>query len=217
MRPLGPRAVPSAIAKEARNESVQVAVSGIVGDEQGDPVHHGGPEKAVHHYALEHYGTWKRELPGAEALFDDAGVFGENFSTLGLDEGSVCIGDVFEVGGATLQVSQARQPCWRLDLRTGIPGMAARLQETARTGWYYRVLSPGCVQAGDRLRLVARPSPRWTLLRLLRYLYAEPMNLGALREIADLRPLSSSWRALVERRLHSGRVEDWSMRLTVPD
>lgn len=217
VRPLGPRGVPSAIAKEARDESVQVAVSGIVGDGQGDRVHHGGPDKAVHHYALEHYAVWKRELLEAGALFDHAGVFGENFSTLGLDEGGVCVGDVFDVGGAVLQVSQARQPCWKLDLRTSIPGMAARVQETARTGWYYRVLSPGPVRAGDRLRLAARPNPRWPLRRLLHYLYAEPMNRRALGEVAGLEALSSSWRGLVERRLRSGGVEDWSRRLTVPD
>lgn len=215
-RPLGPRGVPSAIRKEPRDGPVYVAVSGIAGDEQGDRAHHGGPEKAVHHYALEHYELWGRELPQAAPLFEQAGLFGENFSTLGLDEESVCVGDVFEVGEATLQVSQARQPCWRLDLRSAIPGMAAKVQETARTGWYYRVLAPGSVRAGDRLRLAARPNPGWPLRRLLHYLYAEPMDKAALREMCALETLCASWRAIARSRLERGRVEDWSGRLTVP-
>jgi MOSC domain-containing protein YiiM len=215
-KPLGPRGVASGIRKDPRDGPVHVGVEGIAGDEQGDRVHHGGPEKAVHHYAFEHYASWSRELPGAAPLFEQAGAFGENFSTLGLDERSVCLGDIFRVGGATLQVSQARQPCWRLDLRSGIAGMAAKVQESARTGWYYRVLDPGNVRAGDRLRLEARPNPRWPLRRLLHYLYAEPMDRAALQDMCVLEALSASWRAIARSRLERGRVEDWSARLTVP-
>jgi MOSC domain-containing protein YiiM len=215
-KPLGPRGIASGIRKDPRDGPVYVGADGIEGDEQGDRVHHGGPEKAVHHYALEHYALWGRELPQAAALFAHAGLFGENFSTLGLDEHSVCIGDVFEVGAATLQVSQARQPCWRLDLRSAIPGLAAKVQASARTGWYYRVLEPGGVRAGDLLRLARRPNPAWPLSRLLHYLHAEPMDRAALQEMCAIEALSPSWRALARSRLERGRVEDWSARLTPP-
>lgn len=214
---LGAHGVPSAICKEARDGAIWIGLAGILGDEQGDRVHHGGPEKAIHHYAFDHYEGWRCEFPDSGPLFDRAGLFGENFCTRGLTEDIVCVGDVFEVGGAMLQISQARQPCWKLDVRTGIRGMAARMQETGRTGWYYRVLSPGPVEAGNRLRLVERLNPEWSLRRLLHYLYADPLNRPALRQISGLGALSLSWRQLAERRLQRNCVEDWSRRLRVPE
>lgn len=188
---------------------------GFSGDGQGDPRHHGGPEKAVHHYPFDHYPRWQADL-GPHPLLRAAGAFGENLSTQGLDETTVAVGDVFRLGGALIQVSQGRQPCFRLTLRFGRADMARRVQGSGRTGWYYRVLEPGPVSPGDALMLVDRAAPAWPLARLWRTLYADPLNRGELRRMAALAPLAEGWRTLALRRLDSGVVEDWRRRLDGP-
>ncbi|KID12209.1 molybdenum cofactor sulfurase, partial [Rhodobacteraceae bacterium PD-2] len=109
--------------------------------------------------------------------------------------------------------SQGRQPCWKLNHRFGVPNMARRVQQTGRTGWYYRVLEPGTVTPGDRLELIDRLAPDWTLRRLWHALYVDRMNLVELEGIAALDVLAEGWRKYAVRRLDSRRVEDWSARL----
>lgn len=215
-RPFGPNDEPSAIDKRPVGRPLRLTANGFEGDEQGDRRHHGGPDKAVHHYPAEHYAAWRLDLPELQAERFQVGAFGENLGTVGLTEANVCVGDVFRLGAALLQVSQARQPCWKLNLRFGIPDMSRRVQDSARTGWYYRVLEAGDVAPGSVLRLLDRPHPDWPLGRLLLHLYADPLNVSALAAIAALGNLSASWRELAQRRLASGRVEDWSRRLTTP-
>lgn len=211
--PLGPQRIPSGIAKTPVPGPVDIGLLGLAGDEQGDRTRHGGPDKAVHHYALDHLPAWRAELPTGLELLSRPGAFGENISTLGVTEGEVCIGDVWQAGTALLQVSQGRQPCWKLNARFGVPDMARRVQATGRTGWYYRVLRAGTVAAGDSLLLVERPHPDWSLARLVRVFYVERLDRTALAEIAGLEPLAQSWRALAMRRLERGAVEDWTARL----
>lgn len=215
-RPFGPRRQPSGIDKAPCSTRVYASTSGLSGDEQGDRRHHGGAEKAIHHYAFEHYAAWKQELPDRRQHFDRPGTFGENFSSLGMTEASVCIGDVYRVGSAVLEVSQARQPCWKLHVRTGVPDMAVTVQDTGRTGWYYRVLKPGWVRAGDTVLRLNRPHPEWSLRRVLHCLYVDRLNRAALTEIAGLRAPAPSWRRLAEARLQRNVVEDWSSRLSFP-
>jgi MOSC domain-containing protein YiiM len=214
-RPFGPNGEPSAIDKQAVATPLRLSVTGFAGDEQGDPSRHGGPDKAVHHYPFEHYAAWCRELPDLAERFRTGG-FGENISTVGLTEQNVCVGDQFSLGTARIQVAQARQPCWKLGVRFGIPDMPRRVQASARTGWYYRVLEPGMVTPGDELRLIDRPHPDWPLARLLHHLYVDRMNADALHAIAALAVLPSSFRQLAEKRLQSSLVEDWSRRLNAP-
>lgn len=211
----GSRTVPSGIAKRPVSAPLPLGVTGFSGDGQGDTRHHGGPEKAVHHYPLDHYDGWRADL-GAHPLLTAAGAFGENLSTLGLDEAVVAVGDVFRLGTAVVQVSQGRQPCFRLNLRFGRPDMARRVQASGRTGWYYRVLHPGVVGPDDTLTLIDRVAPAWTLARLWRTLYADPLHRGELQRMAALTPLAEGWRLLAARRLASGTVEDWGRRLDGP-
>ena len=150
----------SAIDKQSVSGPVAVGAESLAGDEQGDRRVHGGPDKAVHQYAQEHCAAWRAEL-GALAVLDAPGAFGENLASTGMTERSVCLGDQVQVGSVLLEVSQGRQPCWKLNDRFGgLPGMARRVQGSGRTGWYYRVLQPGHLQAGDALVLVARPFPQ---------------------------------------------------------
>src|SRR5690606_5752528 len=146
-------------------------------------------------------------------LLETPGAFGENISTEGPTEAEVAVGDIFRLGGALVQVSQGRQPCWKLNRRFGIEDMARRVQQSGRTGWYYRVLEPGIVASGDRLELIDRVAPDWTLRRLWHALYVDRLNLGELQGIAALDVLAEGWRRYAIRRLESGRVEDCSRRL----
>jgi len=212
IRPLGERGVPSAIHKTPVAGPVEVGLMGLAGDAQGDTVHHGGPEKAVHLYPLAHYAAWARDLPEHAARFTP-GTFGENIVLDGASEADVCIGDVFRLGGARVQITQARQPCWKLNLRFDLRDMARRVQDSGRTGWYVRVLAPGAVAAGDAMALDDRPNSDWSLTRVQRLLYRDALDVRALAELAGLEELSASWRALVRRRLETRRVEDWAGRL----
>lgn len=204
----------SGIDKHVRTGKVYCHTLGLVGDEQGDLRVHGGPDKAVHHYPSEHCAAWRAEL-GPHPLLDTAAAFGENLHSSGLTEADVCLGDRFRVGDALLEVSQARQPCWKLNERFGLPDMAAQVQRTGRTGWYYRVLEEGELWAGADLLLQARPHPEWPLARLIDMLYRPSLDVAELRAARAL-PLPANWQRLLDRRLGSGVVESWASRLDGP-
>ena len=204
----------SGIDKQPVAGPLQIGLLGLTGDEQGDLRVHGGIDKAVHHYPFDHYATWQLDL-GALPLLETAGAFGENISTTGIDETTVCLGDRFHLGTAVLEVSQGRQPCWKLNDRFGIPDIARRVQDSGRSGWYYRVLQPGHAQAGDHLACIERPHPDWSLARLAALLYGRVLD-PALLEPALALPLVPSWRRLIERRLQQGAVEDWGNRIDGP-
>lgn len=202
----------SGIAKSPASAPLMLEAEGFTGDEQADRRVHGGPEKAVHHYPREHYAAWRDEI-GAHPLLDAPGAFGENISTTGLTEETVAVGDKFRLGEALIQVSQGRQPCWKLNHRFGVSGMARRVQSSGRTGWYYRVLEPGLVAPEDELSLVERPAPDWTIHRLWHVMYVDRMNLDDLSRMASLDVLAEGWKRYARCRLDSGRVEDWRKRL----
>lgn len=189
-----------------------ITATGLVGDAQADLKVHGGPEKALHHYPRDHYAAWEVEI-GPHPLFVQGGAFGENLSTLGWTEAEISIGDTFRFGSALLQVSQGRQPCWKLNWRFGRDDMAYAVQKTGRTGWYYRVLETGQAEPGDALDPVDRPHPDWPLARLIRLLYRDTMALDELAEMAALPVLAEGWRKLARRRIEAERIEDWSGRL----
>lgn len=204
----------SAIDKRAVEGPVRIGPEGLAGDEQGDRRVHGGPDKAIHHYPRDHYASWQGEV-GAHGLLQAAGAFGENISTAGITEADVCLGDRLRLGSALVEVSQARQPCWKLSDRFGIADMARRVQDSGRSGWYYRVLETGTVQAGDTLALVDRPHPYWPLPRLSELLYRRTLDRDELHGALAL-PLVPSWRKLFERRLQQGDTESWDSRLGGP-
>lgn len=215
--PFGPAPHRSGIDKQSIERPLALTLTGLEQDEQGDKRHHGGPEKALHHYDFDHYADWRRDHPELAWRLAHPGAFGENISTTGVSEADVCVGDVFRFGSARIQVSQARQPCWRLNVRFEQPHMARWVQQSGRTGWYYRVLEPGQVQSGDHLVLLERPAPDWSLRRLLHHLYVDTMNREALETMAHLAPLAEGWRHLAAQRLKRTEVEDWTRRVSTPD
>lgn len=205
--PLGPRGVPSGIDKQPVPDKVRVTFEGLDCDAQGDRKVHGGPEKALHHYPHDHYAVWREEI-GDNPRLSMRGAFGENISTSGLDECNVAVGDRFRLGSALVEVSQGRQPCWKLNERFATADMAVRVQKTGRTGWYYRD-----VQTGDTMILIDRLSPDWTLHRVWHLLYVDTLNYGELELMAELPHLAESWKRYAVRRLENRKVEDWSSRL----
>jgi len=214
-RPYGPQGQPSAIDKTPVAGPVRATATGLEEDRQGDTRRHGGPDKAVHAYAAAHYPDWAAEIPARADRFR-RGAFGENLVVEGADEADICLGDRWRVGGALLEVSQGRQPCWKLNLRFDVADMARRVQASGRTGWYFRVLEPGPITAGDRATLAARPNPAWPLYRVSRLLYRDTLDRAALSEFAALPGLPESWRTLARRRIETARVEDWRPRLETP-
>lgn len=173
----------SAIVKTAVSGPLWLGSEGLAGDEQADRNVHGGTEKALHHYPVEHYARLAQAFPEARHLLP--GGLGENLSTRGLDEALVCIGDTWRLGGALIQVSQPRSPCWKIDQRAGVEGLAAFIAEHGLTGWYYRVLRAGEVGAGDTLERVDRPPGAVSLAHYWRTVQAHPPVPPALQRMAD--------------------------------
>ncbi|WP_206064845.1 MOSC domain-containing protein [Nitratireductor mangrovi] len=178
-----PEKPPSAIRKSAVEEPVEINFSGLVGDAQADLNVHGGLDKALHHYSADHYRSWRMEL-GREDLVP--GGFGENISTSGWTEEAVCIGDIVALGSATVQISQGRQPCWKLNAYTENERMAWLFQKTGRTGWYYRVLAPGMVIQGDVATLIERPCREWSVRRVTAARLTRVVAIEEAKTLAEL-------------------------------
>lgn len=212
-RPLGPRGALSSILKSPIVGPWTITTGGLVGDSQADTANHGGPDKALHHYPHEHYATWASDLPELAAALADVPAFGENISTRGITEETVCIGDIYAVGSVRLQIAQGRQPCWKLNARFGVADMAYRVQKTGRTGWYYRVLTPGRIEPNSAIKLDDRPQPEWPLSRLIALLYTRTAAFDELAAMSELPELAEGWRKLAARRVASRNVESWSSRL----
>ena len=173
----------SGIVKSPAAGPVMLTPTGLEGDEQADLRHHGGLEKALHHYPVEHYGVLAAEWPQCAAALG-AGFLGENISTHGLDEHVLCIGDVLRIGAARVQVSQTRSPCWKIDLRLQVEGASRFVEAAGITGWYYRVLQPGRIAAGDTIELLERPNPWLTLADYWDVVTAHRPDAGLLARIA---------------------------------
>ncbi len=214
-KPFGPGTARSAIDKHSVTTPLLASALGLVGDEQADLRHHGGADKAIHAYSATHYPKWAQDLPEAADQFRTGG-FGENLVVEGATEADLCLGDRWRIGSTLLEVSQGRQPCWKLNIRFEVPDMARRVQTTGRTGWYFRVVEPDQIKAGDHASLEERPAPDWPLTRVTDLFYNDKLNRPALTAFAALSGLPESWRNLAERRLQSGEVEDWGSRLNAP-
>jgi MOSC domain-containing protein YiiM len=176
---------------------VHLGRTSLSGDGQADLVNHGGADKAVCAYCGDHYDEWRR-LPGLPSM--TPGAFGENFTLQGLDEASVCIGDVWSAGEVLLQVSQPRQPCWKLARKWGIRDFADQVIRSGRTGWYFRVLREGWIAPGTLLTLEERTAPGWTIVDANRVMHGRPVSVDASAALAAVSTLSASWRTTLLKR-----------------
>jgi MOSC domain-containing protein YiiM len=181
----------SAIWKSPVSGPVFAGTLGLAGDAVANIEVHGGIDQAVLMYAAAHYPLWHAEL-GRELTF---GAFGENLTVDGLDESSVCIGDVLQIGAVTLEVSHPRQPCATLARRHQVPDMIAIVRRNGRSGWYVRVLVEGHIEAGQPIRLAGRPNPSWTIRRAAQTYLAREREPTAAAELSRVSALSPEWRS----------------------
>jgi MOSC domain-containing protein YiiM len=182
----------SAIAKEPVSGPVYAGRFNLSGDAQADLAAHGGPEKAILAYAADHYPAWRQELGRPDLPH---GAFGENLTISGLGEDTVCIGDVFEIGEAVVQVSQPRVPCYKLAYRWRIKDLTARVRVSRRPGWYLRVLHEGYLEPGAAVVLTVRPYPEWTVSETIRIGDLRRKDPAAARRLAGCHLLTEAWRS----------------------
>lgn len=190
--------VSTGIFKEPVSGRVRLRTLNLDGDGQADLSVHGGPSKAVYVYPSEHYDYWKKELPQMQLSW---GMFGENFTTTGLFESGLNIGDKFRVGSAVVLVTEPRMPCYKLAIKFGRPDIVKRFLESQRTGFYFGVLQEGEVGLGDPIELIEK-SERSVRVSDITQLYTrEKHNIGLLRRAIEVEALPESWKSYFQKRL----------------
>ena len=196
------KTVTTAIFKEPVAGRVALRSLNLDGDRQADLTVHGGREKAVYAYPVEHYRHWRTELADAALPY---GAFGENLTTEGLREDAVHVGDRFRIGSTEMLVTQPRLPCYKLGIRFGRADMVKRFLASGRTGFYLAVLREGEVGAGDAIQLVARDELGVSIAEVTRLYVGEHPDHEALRRAIRVPALPASWRAhFLERLEHHG-------------
>ncbi len=196
------RMVLTGIFKEPVAGRVRVRRHNLEGDGQADRSVHGGPSKAVYLYPAEHYPAWRQEFPGIELPW---GAFGENFSTEGIVEAAMQIGDKLRIGTAVVRVTEPRMPCYKLGLRLGRDDILERFLASGRTGLYLAVEQEGEVEAGDAFTLHARAGHGLTIADVVRVFARERDDVDTIRRLALLPELSDSWREYFRKQLHKRR------------
>ena len=178
------------ICKKPVSGPLVLTPQGFAGDGVGDRRHHGGSDKAVCVYSLDHYPYWERILgiPLPQA------AFGENLSMSGMEEDSVCIGDRYLIGTAEVQVSQPRQPCGTLAARYGREDFVKLVQDSGRTGFYFKVVKEGTVQAGDAVTLIEQDDRKVSVAFANQVFYRERKNRGAIEKVLSVPALSATWK-----------------------
>lgn len=202
IEPLGPKGIPSAFAKQAVAGAVAVGPLGLAGDEQAELTVHGGPDKAVYGYPAAHYAAWRDDYPEHAGLFVAGGV-GENLTIAGWTEADLCVGDVHRMGSATLQVCQPRQPCFKFALRFGDNRLPKAMVRNGRAGWYYRVLEPGRLEAGDAVTCIDRPHPGLRFERLIEIVNFRQPTRDEVEAMAGMDGLASELREEARAALRS--------------
>ncbi|MEO6423020.1 MAG: MOSC domain-containing protein [Candidatus Nitrotoga sp.] len=195
--------------KERVSGPVWVGTTNLAGDGQADLSKHGGLDKAINVYPFEHYAFWLNDLAFKEL---PNGAFGENLTVSGIQETEACIGDVYELGDALVQLSQPRQPCWKLSRRWRIQDLVARVVHAGKTGWYFRVLREGYIQAGAEMVLIERPYPQWTVETANNIMRNRKESYVAAQALADCPALSGSWKLTLSRTTSTEVAADTSAR-----
>ncbi|PKF49202.1 MOSC domain-containing protein [Enterovibrio nigricans] len=201
----------TAINKTPITGQVYLSLEGLDGDECADMRHHGGLERALHQYPLEHYAYW-RDKYGEDIDWVAPGM-GENISAEGMTEHNVCLGDRYQWGEAIIEVSQPRSPCFKLNKSWGIEGFSVDMQEISRCGWLYRVIQPGMVSVTEPLELIAQEPNAMTLHETCDIFFGDPLDKDRLLTLKQQRKLSNSWMSKVNARLESNDIERWDFRL----
>ena len=198
--PLGPGNIRSGFFKQPAAGRVAAGELGLAGDEQADLRVHGGADKAIYAYPSEGYAAWIEDFPARARTLVPGGM-GENLVTSGLSEDELHIGDVMRIGSAVLQITQPRQPCFKLGLYHREPKMVRRMIETARCGWYLRVLEPGDLGAGDRIDILERQEKGWSIRRFAALIALKSIDTETLSEIVAMPGVAEVWKLRALRML----------------
>jgi MOSC domain-containing protein YiiM len=193
--------VTTGIFKQPVDGRVALRKLNLDGDRQADLTVHGGEYKAVYCYPIEHYDYWKKELPGREL---PTAIFGENFTTEGLLEDSIHLGDQFSIGSAEVIVTQPRLPCYKLGVRFQSDDMVRRFLASGRTGFYFAVTQEGEVCAGDEIRVIARHPNRVPVSEVTRLYIAKSYGheeVSSIQRASRVKALPESWKAYLQQRL----------------
>ena len=194
--------VATSIFKKPIEKRIPLHWLNLEGDKQADLSVHGGRDKTVYAYPSEHYPFWKKELPGVDLPW---GAFGENFTTAGLVENTVCIGDRFTIGTAEVVVTQPRIPCFKLNLKFDRDDMAKRFLASRRSGFYLRVLREGEVSPGDKIVRIHQDENRVSVSDALRVYLHEPNSNELARRALQVEYLSATWRERFSQTIYPHR------------
>ena len=192
------KVVTTGIFKEPFDGPVMMRTLNLDGDAQADLTVHGGASKAVYAYPSEHYGYWRMELPGVDLPW---GMFGENFTTEGLLEEAVYIGDKFRIGETEVMVTEPRMPCYKLGIKFGRADIIKRFLASRRTGFYFAVAREGMVSAGDALELIGREQQEISVADITRLYAFEKNDLKSLRRAIEVEALPENWKGYFQHQL----------------
>jgi len=192
-----PRAWDTSFVRVPSTQPRWLHTTHLEGNAQADTENHGSPTQAVLLYAAAHYPLWQAELGLPEI---GPGGFAENFTVDGLSEETACIGDIYALGDARIQVTGPRYPCWKIERRWGIAGLTAQVAATGRTGWYCRVVAEGQIEPGLPIELVERPYPRWTAALTNDLGHGRNPDAALARQLAACPLLNPWWAELVVRK-----------------
>lgn len=195
---VGGKIVRTSIWKNPVQGRVHVSTLNLAGDRQSDLSVHGGVDKAVYLYPTEHYSYWQTQLPGVDLPW---GAFGENFSTEGILEDQIKVGDRIRIGSVEFTVTQPRMPCFKLGIRFDRRDMVKRFLESKRTGFYLAVLREGEVESGDAIEFTERQASGVTITEIVNLYSTDAHNQELLRRATELPALPQSWKDYFRKRL----------------
>lgn len=191
----------SGIDKRPVTGCVAVGSMGIDGDTQADLVNHGGADKAVYAYDLGDYHFWEQRLD-CKLPF---GTFGENLTVEGLPSDVARVGDRYRIGTTLLEVTQPRQPCFKLGMRMNDHHFVAAFAKALRVGFYLRVIEPGALRAGDIITLEHRAATVFSIADVMKLYLSEHHDIERLAAAVTMPGLSAAWREELGERLTKAR------------
>jgi MOSC domain-containing protein YiiM len=185
--------ITTAIFKDPVKGPVMLRKNNLDGDKQADLTVHGGVDKAVYSYPAEHYDYWRKQYPNIDIIW---GMFGENFTTEGLMEDTVNIGDQVQIGSAKLVATQPRMPCYKLGVRFGLMEIIKRFLSSGRPGIYFKVLKQGEVKTGDRIEIIEKDKNNVSVKDIVR-LYINRDHVGNIETMSraiKINALPEGWK-----------------------
>ena len=201
--------VTTGIFKEPTDGHVMIRRLNLDGDKQADLTVHGGVDKAVYSYAADHYDYWRVELPSMNLPW---GMFGENFTSEGLLEDNVNIGDTLQVGSAKLMVTQPRMPCYKLGVRFGRMDIVRRFMASGRPGIYCKVLEEGEVVKSDKINIISKDKNNITVIDIVRMYNRDHGDIEIMKRAIKIMALPEGWKYEFLQRINDLEKNDKSKK-----